>query len=140
MTLTRTHLFGFVGLVALAFALYWAKAEAQAVREKVLVLQDEVDRERRAVRTLEAELTWMERPDRLEAAASGKLGLVPITANRIATLDEIDQIAPLRASALPADVKTIAQPPVASKPTEPAADRPKAVVAKPTQITTVVAR
>ncbi|MFN9014814.1 MAG: hypothetical protein ACK5W3_02540, partial [Hyphomonadaceae bacterium] len=75
MTLTRTHLFGFVGLVALAFVLYWAKAEAQAVREKVLVLQEEVDTERRAVRTLEAELTWVERPDRLDAAATRRLGL-----------------------------------------------------------------
>lgn len=140
MTLTRTHLFGFVGLVVLAFALYWAKAEAQAVREKVLVLQDEVDRERRAVRTLEAELTWVERPDRLEAAASRKLGLVPMTADRIATLGEIDQIAPLRAAAPSPDPKASAPTVIASKPTVPAADKPKAVAAKPAPITTVVAR
>ena len=130
MTLTRTHLFGFVGLVALAFALYWAKAEAQAVREKVLVLQDEVDTERRAVRTLEAELTWVERPDRLEAAATRRLGLVPMTADRIATLDDLDQIAPLR----------VASPTAAPKPAEPAADKSKAIAAKPAPVTTVVAR
>jgi len=141
MTLTRTHLFGFVGLVALAFALYWAKAEAQAVREKVLVLQEEVDTERRAVRTLEAELTWVERPDRLEAAATRKLGLVPMTAERIATLDDIDQIAPLRA-AKPnaADAQTMAPTDAGQKPTASGADTPKAVAAKPAPITTVVGR
>ncbi|MCA3697961.1 hypothetical protein [Aquidulcibacter sp.] len=141
MTLTRTHLFGFVGLVALAFALYWAKAEAQAVREKVLVLQEEVDTERRAVRTLEAELTWVERPDRLEAAATRKLGLVPMTAERIATLDDIDQIAPLRA-AKPnaADAQTLAPTDAEQKPTVSVADKPKAVAAKPAPITTVVGR
>ena len=135
MTLTRTHLFGFVGLVALAFALYWAKAEAQAVREKVLVLQDEVDTERRAVRTLEAELTWVERPDRLEAAATRRLGLVPMTADRIATLDDLDQIAPLRVAPPTVDANLIAP-----KPAEPAADKSKAIAAKPAPVTTVVAR
>ncbi len=139
MTLTRTHLFGFVGLVALAFALYWAKAEAQAVREKVLVLQDEVDTERRAVRTLEAELTWVERPDRLEAAATRRLGLVPMTADRIATVDDIDQVAPLRVAPPTADANPIA-PNAAPKPAEPAADTSKAVAAKPAPVTTVVAR
>ncbi len=140
MTLTRTHLFGFVGLVALAFALYWAKAEAQAVREKVLVLQEEVDTERRAVRTLEAELTWVERPDRLEAAASRKLGLVPLTADRMATLDEIDQIAPLRTPTPVATAKSLASTEVAPKPAESRADITKAAEAKPGPVTTVVAR
>jgi hypothetical protein len=139
MTLTRTHLFGFVGLVALAFALYWAKAEAQAVREKVLVLQDEVDTERRAVRTLEAELTWVERPDRLEAAATRRLGLVPVTADRIATLDDIDQIAPLRVAPPAVNANPIA-PNAASKPAEPVADKSKALAAKPAPVVTVVAR
>lgn len=148
MTLTRTHIFGFVGLVALAFALYWAKAEAQAVREKVLVLQDKVDSERRAVRTLEAELTWVERPDRLESAATRHLGMVPITADRIVSLSEIDQIAPLRAAtpAPPAAVTpgSMAKPSetsaIAAKPAEPVTDKPKAVVANPAPVAAVVAR
>lgn len=101
MTLTRTHLFGFLGLVALAFILYWAKAEAQAVREHVLVLQNDVDAERRAVRTLEAELAWVERPDRLEAAA-GKMGMQPVAATRMGDLTILDEVAPLRAAATPA--------------------------------------
>jgi hypothetical protein len=140
MTLTRTHLFGFVGLVALALALYWAKAEAQAVREKVLVLQEEVDTERRAVRTLEAELAWVERPDRLETAATRKMGLVPVTAERIATVEDIDQIAPLRAAISAADARATAKPLIAQKPTESASDKPKALTLKPAPITTVVAR
>ncbi len=148
MTLTRTHIFGFVGLVALAFALYWAKAEAQAVRERVLVLQDEVDSERRAVRTLEAELTWVERPDRLEAAATRHLGMVPITADRIVTLGEIDQFAPLRAASPPPVPRvtpgSMAKPSeaseIAAKPREPVTDKPKAGVTNPAPVATVVAR
>jgi hypothetical protein len=132
-------LFGFVGLVALAFALYWAKAEAQAVREKVLVLQDEVDTERRAVRTLEAELTWVERPDRLEAAATRRLGLVPVTADRIATIDDIDQIARLRVAPPAVDANPIART-AGPKPAEPVADKSKALAAKSAPVVTVVAR
>lgn len=144
MTLTRTHLFGFVGLVALAFALYWAKAEAQAVREKVIALQEEVDNERRAVRTLEAELTWVERPDRLEAAAKRHLGLVPLTADRIATLNEMDQIAPLR-TASPAPTpdsggKPNAPAAVVEKPVDSGADASKALAGKPAPVATVVGR
>lgn len=144
MTLTRTHLFGFVGLVALAFALYWAKAEAQAVREKVIALQEEVDNERRAVRTLEAELTWVERPDRLEAAAKRNLGLVPLTADRIATLDEIDQIAPLRtaspAPTVDSNVKANAPAAIAEKPAASGVDASKSIAAKPATVATVVGR
>jgi hypothetical protein len=120
MTLTRTHLFGFLGLVALAFGLYWAKAEAQAVREQVLVLQQDVDAERRAVRTLEAELAWVERPDRLEAA-SAKLGLEPVGAERIADLNLLDEIAPVHgaSSAQPSAALTEnpAKPALAAPPT-----------------------
>ncbi len=95
MMIQRSHIVGFVGLVGSAFALYWAKAEAQSAREHVIKLQNEVDTQRRAVRLLEAELAWMERPDRLEATARHKLGLTPVTAQSTASLDDLDQIAPL---------------------------------------------
>lgn len=91
----RSHIFGFVGLVGFALALYWAKAEAQTAREQVVQLQKDVDTERRAVRTLEAEVAWMERPDRLEATARQKMGLVPMSADKTASLDDLDTIAPL---------------------------------------------
>lgn len=95
MIIQRSHIFGFIGLVAFAFALYWAKAEAQSAREQVVSLENEVDKERRAVRTLEAEVAWMERPDRLEATARQKMGLVPMTAEKTSSLQDIDQVAPM---------------------------------------------
>jgi hypothetical protein len=95
MKIQRSHIFGFVGLVGFALALYWAKAEAQTAREQVVSLQKDVDTERRAVRTLEAEVAWMERPDRLEATARQKMGLVPMAADKTASLDDLDAIAPL---------------------------------------------
>ncbi len=95
MNIQRSHIFGFIGLVASAFALYWAKAEAQGAREQVVSLQNDVDKERRTVRTLEAEVAWMERPDRLEATARQKMGLTPLTSQNTASLQDLDQIAPL---------------------------------------------
>ena len=101
MTIQRSHIFGFIGLVAFAFALYWAKAEAQGAREQVVTLQTSVDKERRAVRTLEAEVAWMERPDRLEATAREKMGLVPVSAKNTLNLADIEQVAPLPMSPSP---------------------------------------
>jgi hypothetical protein len=109
MKIQRSHIFGFIGLVGFALALYWAKAEAQTAREQVVSLQKDVDTERRAVRTLEAEVAWMERPDRLEATARQSMGLVPLAADKTASLDELDQIAPLAPQApapQPAPVQT----------------------------------
>jgi cell division protein FtsL len=122
MTLTRAHLFGFVGLVALAFALYWAKAEAQAVREQVIQLQDDVEAQRRQVRTLEAELAFIERPDRLEEAATAQLNLVPISADRIATLDQLDQVAPLAGKTATPEQTPEKAPEKVLKPTMPPAE------------------
>lgn len=99
MKIGRNHIVGFAGLVVFALGLYWAKAEAQSARENVITLQKEVEAERRAVRTLEAELAYSERPDRLEATARGQLGLVPLAAGQTATLDTLDTIAPLTQAA-----------------------------------------
>ena len=107
MNIQRSHIFGFIGLVAFAFALYWAKAEAQTAREQVLSLQTEVEKERRSVRTLEAELAWMERPDRLEATARQNMGLTPSTAEKTLSLNEIDQVAPLPAANAPTLVPSV---------------------------------
>jgi cell division protein FtsL len=101
MNIQRSHIFGFVGLVGFAFALYWAKAEAQGAREQVVALQTQVDKQRRDVRTLEAEVAWMERPDRLEATARQKMGLVPISAANTASLNDLDEVAPLAQPQLP---------------------------------------
>jgi hypothetical protein len=107
--LTRNHVFAFFGLLTVAFVLYWAKSEAQAMREKVVVLQDEVEKERRAVRTLEAEIAWLERPDRLEAAGREKLALVPLSPDKITTLADLDRVAPIKTEAAPKPVSSAAK-------------------------------
>jgi hypothetical protein len=95
LKIQRSHIFGFVGLMGFAVALYWAKAEAQGAREHVIALQKDVDAQRRAVRTLEAEAAFLERPDRLDATARGKMRLVPLTADKMAALEDLDTYAPL---------------------------------------------
>jgi cell division protein FtsL len=101
MNIQRSHILGFIGLVGFAFALYWAKAEAQSAREQVVSLQNEVDKQRRDVRTLEAEVAWLQRPDRIEATARTKMGLVPSKAEQTASLDDLDEFAPMPAAPEP---------------------------------------
>ncbi|MEN9855921.1 MAG: hypothetical protein RL186_1757 [Pseudomonadota bacterium] len=95
MKIELRHIAGFVGLVGFALALYWAKSEAQVARERVVSLQRDVDTTRRDVRTLEAEVAWLERPDRLEATARQTLGLAPIAAQNTLGLADLNAVAPL---------------------------------------------
>jgi hypothetical protein len=104
MKIQPRHIAGFVGLVGFALALYWAKSEAQVARERVVSLQRDVDTTRRDVRTLEAEVAWLERPDRLEATARQTLGLAPIAAQNTLGLADLNAVAPL-----PAAPKVVAQ-------------------------------
>jgi hypothetical protein len=118
MNIQRNHIVGFAGLVVFALALYWAKAEAQAAREQVVTLQDEVETQRRAVRILEAEVAYIERPDRLEATARTQMGLVPLVASQTANLSDLDAIAPIAAPLAPV--------PAAPVPVAPADPAPQA--------------
>lgn len=97
--ITLKHVAGFAGLMVFAAALYWAKSEAQAVRESADALQHQVNEQRAAVRVLEAEATYQERLDRLEGAARGQLKLEPVPARAMATLADLDMIAPLPGAA-----------------------------------------
>lgn len=99
MNLPSMRILGFLALPVAAFGLYWAKVEAQTARDLAIELERAVEVERRAVRALEADLTWLERPDVLERAAREGAGLVPLSAERIATLGDLDRVAPLPAAA-----------------------------------------
>ena len=57
MTLSRSTVLGFAGLLALAAGLYLAKTEAERVRERVGDLQEQLVEERKALRIAEAEAT-----------------------------------------------------------------------------------
>lgn len=78
-----------VVLVALlAFGVYKAKTEADAARAKAAALAARAAEEAQAVRALEAEISRLEDPRRLEALARDKLGMRPIDPLRVVTLEE----------------------------------------------------
>jgi len=89
VNLRRSHIAGLAALFAVAAGLYWAKIEGQVARERLTALEQQIHADRRAVRTLEAELAFLERPDRLETAATETLGLVPIDSARRVRLGEL---------------------------------------------------
>jgi hypothetical protein len=105
----RSHIVGIAALFGVAAGLYWAKIEGQVARERLTALEQQIHADRRAVRTLEAEVAFLERPDRLETAATETMGLVPIESARRVSL-----------SALPA---ALTKAETAPKPAAPAAPK-----------------
>lgn len=126
MTLSRSTVLGFAGLLALAAGLYLAKTEAERVRERVAGLQEQLVEERKALRIAEAELVWRAAPARIEAAAR-TLGLEPVVPGQVITVADLSR-APVAAAALAGDPVAAAaaararppRPPPPPEPPEPA--------------------
>ena len=58
-------------------------------------LQTEVKEARKTVHTLEAEVSYLTRYDRIEKFASEELGMTALNGSQIAQINEIDRIAPI---------------------------------------------
>lgn len=122
MTLSRSTVLGFAGLLALAAGLYLAKTEAERVRERVGDLQVQLVEERKALRIAEAELVWRGAPARIETAAR-TLGLEPVVPGQVITVADLSR-APVAAAALAGDpvaaaAAARARPPRPAPPPEP---------------------
>lgn len=122
MTLSRSTVLGFAGLLALAAGLYLAKTEAERVRERVAALQEQLVEERKALRIAEAELVWRAAPTRIEAAAR-TLGLEPVVPGQVITVADLSR-APVAMAALAGDpvaaaAAARAKPPRPAPPPEP---------------------
>jgi cell division protein FtsL len=109
MIIRALNTIGLVAAVVLAFALYRAKTEAHAARERLDALTVLVEEERQASNTLRAEIAFLERPERLRALAARHLGLEPTDPTRELTLEQTllalgapDPNAPRYAEAAPA--------------------------------------
>jgi hypothetical protein len=81
-----------LGLLALMFGLYLAKNQATATGDAVEALRIQVAQDRQAIAMLRAELAFLEDPRRIEAAASGALGLAPIATDKRITLAELPAV------------------------------------------------
>lgn len=65
------------------------------MRENMQDLSREVAEEQKKISELEAEYAYLNRFDRLEAAAS-KMGLQPINGSQISNFSQLEKVAPLR--------------------------------------------
>lgn len=109
----KHFLLGF-GFLACLVPLYWAKAEADKMRDHMQQLQSDVAKEQKEIHTLEAELTYLNTYERIEKTAKENLGLVSQDASQFIDMNEIDQYAPIHQEQAPPAVT-----PVENKETTP---------------------
>lgn len=82
--------------VALIIALYYVKIRSQTANQEVRRLERLVVEEENAIRVLQAEIAFLENPDRLRNLSNIYLSLEPISAKNIISIDEIVNEFPLR--------------------------------------------
>jgi hypothetical protein len=92
----RNGLFVLVG-IAIAFTLmvglYQAKTEAQATRKRIVTLESELRETKRAISARQAEIAYLERPERLKTLARDNLRLKPVAAEQMKSLDDLEESA-----------------------------------------------
>ena len=82
--------------VALIIALYYVKIRSQTANQEVRRLERLVVEEENAIRVLQAEIAFLENPDRLRNLSNIYLSLQPISAKNIISIDDIVNEFPLR--------------------------------------------
>lgn len=91
-----TGIFMLIIGVALIIALYYVKIRSQTANQEVRRLERLVVEEENAIRVLQAEIAFLENPDRLRNLSNIYLSLQPISAENIISIDEIVNEFPLR--------------------------------------------
>ncbi len=76
-------------LVALSFVMYEIKYDAAEMENSVAALRLKVLKERDAIAILRAEWSHLNRPERIERLARKHLGLAPVQARQMVTMDQL---------------------------------------------------
>jgi hypothetical protein len=97
MKLPVAGIIQFTCLLACAGGLYGLKTIADGKGDEMASLERQIRQDRAAIHKLEADIAFLSQSGRIEAAAAG-IGLAPVAPGQIATLAELDQIAPLPAN------------------------------------------
>jgi len=115
-------------LTVLILGVYLAKTMAGGERAKIAAVERQIAEEKARVRLLQAEVTHLEQPARIERLSETYLGLAPVSERRVADLDALPELArkPIAPSAKPIEVTP---DPIAVAPAEPASP-----LAVPTQV------
>lgn len=83
------HIFAISGLIASAGYAYSIKYDTLYYAEQVAKLKTKLQRERDAIAVLQAEWQFLDRPDRLQAAADHHLDLQPLKIQQLARLSDL---------------------------------------------------
>ena len=91
-------------LIALVLSVYLAKTIAGKERTEIATVERQIDDEHARIRLLQAEVSHLERPDRIEQLSVSYLGLAPINAKRETTPEGLADA--VRAGQAPAKAPT----------------------------------
>lgn len=83
------HIIAISALIASAGYAYSIKYDTLYYAEQVAKLKSKVQREREAIAVLQAEWQYLDRPDRLQAAADQHLDLQPMKIQQLARLSDL---------------------------------------------------
>ena len=92
---TLTSLILFIIGICLTVALYYVKTRAQSAKKEAVRLERLVVVEEAALNVLKAELAYLSGPDRVGRLARKELGLMPVSAKQVITLDDLDKRFPI---------------------------------------------
>lgn len=80
-------------LTVLVLAVYFFKANAGSESAKIADVDRQIAAEQRHVRLLSAELSYLERPDRLESLSAQYLNLGPLSGKREISAESLAEVA-----------------------------------------------
>ena len=83
------HGVAIAALIGSAAYVYGVKYRSIYASEQLMKTRHQINKERDAINLLRAEFAHLARPDRIQALADSKLGLVPLSLSQIATIDEL---------------------------------------------------
>jgi cell division protein FtsL len=104
-------------LTVLILGVYLAKTIAGRERAEIARVERQIGAEKARIRLLQAEVSHLEQPSRIERLSTAYLGLAPVSIKRETTTDELHEVARKPVAAPPP-----APAPVVAAPVEPAAD------------------
>jgi len=82
--------------VALTVGLYYVKTRAQTARKQVVSLERQIAQEEAGLRVLQAEIAYLENPERLKSLSEAHLGLQPVAVKNVIQVKDIVSEFPLR--------------------------------------------
>lgn len=93
-------------LTVLILGVYLAKTMAGGERAKIAAVERQIGEEKARVRLLQAEVSHLEQPARIERLSETYLGLAPVSEKRVADLEALPELArkPITPSSKPIEV------------------------------------